>query len=391
MKKVIIIDDSLTSLNLLKSGFANADWEVYGTSSAKEGYAMVFDVAPDLIVTDAIMPFVGGFQFVKMLRDNPETSLIPVIIYSILPENKAKYYIKEDRVEYFLSKDTDVDELLLLAEKIIKQHPLNSDYKTGILNSKSVISPIKKEITIPNKLEEEVKLNQDELETKFKEKCNFDLSDEKIFGDFFGIIYPILKYDLCIVLPNKSYEQEKTAFFDIRNILLSPIFQKSVMEKYGAKDSVLYKQYAPNLRTVTNEDEFNSKLEFNIEYKNKPLADIVFYSLEKLKWENGENCEVLKKAVYNFMETYFIHKNEKILTLKKENSSEGYFSDRFNILNIQEPFSKDKKTYLGILSISNFTDIASYMSKEDTDILNSKISQTIIRYLTDDEQVIKND
>jgi len=49
MKKVIIIDDSATSLNLLKTTFAKNSWEVYGAQNAKIAYEMIYDVAPDII------------------------------------------------------------------------------------------------------------------------------------------------------------------------------------------------------------------------------------------------------------------------------------------------------------------------------------------------------
>ena len=389
-KKVIIIDDSVTSLNLLKGRFTNADWDAYGTSSAKEGYSMIFDIAPDLVVTDAIMPFIGGFQFVKMVRDNPKISKIPIIIYSVLPENRAKYYIKEDCIEYFLSKNDNVNELVLLAERLIKKYPLSESYKFEILKSKFTSMPPKHGIKIPEKLEEDEKIDSVQLEKRFKEKYNFSFSDEKIFGDFFAILHPILKYELCVVFPHPSFQIEQSAFFDIRDILLSPKFQNKIMEKFHAKDPVLYKKYAPNLKMIANEDEFLSKIEFNFDYKDNPLADIIFYSTEKSKWDDTEQIEIVKNGVYDFFKAYYINKNAPP-PRQKENFGGKYFSDKFNILNMQEPMNKDKNAFIGILSISNYTDVISLISKEDTDILNSKISEVIIKYLTDDEQVIKND
>ena len=115
MKKVIIIDDSATSLNLLKTTFAKNSWEVYGAQNAKIAYEMIYDVAPDIIITDAIMPVMGGFQLLKTIRDDDAISKIPVIVYSILNESNAKFYIHEELSEYFLRKDDNVDELLKMA------------------------------------------------------------------------------------------------------------------------------------------------------------------------------------------------------------------------------------------------------------------------------------
>jgi len=389
-KKVIIIDDSITSLNLLKSKFADDMWEVYGSTGAKDAYDMIFDVTPDLIVTDAIMPFVGGFQFIKMLRENDIISKIPVIVYSVLPESNAKLYIKENCLEYFLSKNKDVNELINLANDLIIKHPLDEDYKVEILKSKFFnVKPVS-EIKIPEKLNDyEFKIDKEKLEQKFKEIYNFTYSDEKIFSDFFELIYPILKYELCVVSPTLPAKEEKSIFFDIRDIIISPILQTDIAEKYLAEDIVLFKKYAPNLKMITNEDEFYSKVEFNFEYRDKIVANMAFYSKEKSKWDNEESLEELKDILYHFFKAYFVNKNNSVS--QKENFSEKYFGEKFNILSKQDFSHKKENIYMGIVSISNYSELVNSMSKEELDILNLKISEKIMSCLESNEQVIKND
>ena len=132
-KKLIIIDDSITQLNVLKTLFVNKGWEVCSVQNAKIGYEMIFDYAPDLIITDAIMPMMGGSQLIKMIRENKKISKIPIIVYSILNEINAKFYVKEELNEYFLRKENNQQELLELAEKITEKFPLDESYKEEIL------------------------------------------------------------------------------------------------------------------------------------------------------------------------------------------------------------------------------------------------------------------
>lgn len=387
-KKVIIIDDSTTSLNLLKSKFAIDSWEVHGTTSAKDAYEMIFDVAPDIIITDAIMPLIGGFQFVRMTRQNEKISKIPIVVYSVLPESNAKFYIKEDLIEYFLTKNENIDELVEFANNLIEKYSLSEEYKLEILKTKFEISNPIGEVKIPEKLEESV-IDKKALEQKIKEKYNFNLSDEKIFSEIFAILYPILDYDLCIVVPNPCYKKEKSIFFDIRDIIISPIFQSAAAEKYQAYDIVLFKKYAPNLKMITNEDEFYSKVEFSFEYKDKNIADLVFYSKEKSKWENEQNLEIIKDVLFSFFKARFINRNSS--SNKKEGFSEKYFSEKFNILPKQEISSDKENIYTGIVSISNYNEITSHLAEEDFDILNSKISEKIMNCLEPEEQISKND
>ena len=390
MKKVIIIDDSVTSLNLIKNKFINADWEVFGTTSAKDGFSMIFDIAPDLIITDALMPVIGGFQLIKMIKENDKISKIPVIIYSILSESNAKYYTKENSTKYFLTKNDNIDELLDFANNIINENPIDKEYKLEILKSKIHFNDNLKEIKIPEKLDyNNIKLDKYELEQKFKEKYNFNTGDEKIFSDFFAILYPILKYELCAVCVNQPLKKERILFFDIKDLIISPIFQNLLMKRFSADSIVLFKKYAPNLKMITNEEEFYSKIEFNFEYKEKNIANIIFYSKEKSKWENEENIEIIKDAIYNFLKAYYINKHININ--QKEDFGEVYFGDNFNILKKQKLSHKDDNIYAAIINITNYSALISNLSNEEIDIINLKISEKIMSCLEKDEQVIKND
>ena len=76
-KKVIIIDDSITQLNILKTAFSKAGFDVWEYKNAKNGWEGIFDIAPDLIITDAIMPQMGGFQLIKAIREIIKPKTIP--------------------------------------------------------------------------------------------------------------------------------------------------------------------------------------------------------------------------------------------------------------------------------------------------------------------------
>ena len=335
------------------------------------------------------MPFVGGFQFIKMTRDSEKTSKIPIIVYSVLSENNAKFYIKEQRLEYFLKKSESMEEIVSLAEKLIREHPLSEKYKQEILNSKISIPNLSNEIKIPQKMEEEnEEINETELIKKIKQKYNSNFSDEAVFANFFSILYPVLKYELCVIIPQNSFEKEKYAFFDIRDIILSPIFQNKITEKFKADDVILYKKYAPNLKTVTDENEFLSKIEFNFEYRQKPLANVIIYSKASSKWKNEENTGKIKNAIFEFLKTHYLNKYNSIS--KKDSLKERYTNNNINGFK-EELYNKNETFFTGIISLVNYFDITAVMTKEDIDILNSKISEKIISCIEENEQIIKND
>ena len=386
-KKVIIIDDSLVSLNLIKTAFADSDWEVYGTRHAQNALKMLHDIAPDIIITDALMPVMGGFQFLKELRNNQKTSKIPVIIYSVLDGKNIEFYIKNERAEYYLKKSDNIQELTSLAEKVTKKHPLSQEYKFELLKTNLefanlIEQPAKEEIIqqLP------VLLDTQNIETKFKEKYDFNRTDEKILSDIFSILYPILQYNLFVVRLYSFEKNENIVYFDIRDIILSPILQNNILSKLNAKNSFLFKKYAPNLKVITNEEEFLTQINFNFEHNEQDIANVIFYSKEKSKWSDETGIETIKNTLKDFFRARYINKSTH--SYKNDEITSKYLMDKIDF----KPDSyKDKNMYSAIIEIANYKELQDNLTDDELDYINSRISEKLINFISDEEQLFRND
>ncbi|MGI0491254.1 response regulator [Alkalinema pantanalense CENA528] len=80
MDKVLIVEDTLSEMELLSHYLREEGYAVIGTANAKEALQMALDHKPDVIVSDVVMPGMSGFEFCRSLRKNPETSTVPVIL-----------------------------------------------------------------------------------------------------------------------------------------------------------------------------------------------------------------------------------------------------------------------------------------------------------------------
>ena len=398
-KKLVIIDDSSTQLNILKTLFSNNGWEVCGVQSAKIGYELIFDFAPDLIITDAVMPLMGGFQLVKMIRENALISKIPVVVYSVLDKSNAKFYINEELSEYFLKKENNHEQLLELAQKIVTKYPLDEDYKKEILRESLKSSQREQNEINEETKEEELEVQEIQEEAVVEEKkefdiekfqkeiencTNFHLNDEKVFLNFFNVVNSNFEYDLSAINVHSFEDGKKKVFFDIRSIILSPILRNIILKKYDATENLMYKKYAPNLATVVNENEFLSRLEFNFKYKEENIADIILYSKEASKWDNEELNQKIEEIFYSFFKARYI---QRASDANKQEDIEQYqqLDKQF------DNFKNSTDVYFGVIQIANFVDLTQNISIQEIDILNSKISEKIIACIDSKEQVYKND
>lgn len=82
MAKVLIVDDNIDMLETLEQLFTFYDFEVVRAENGKEGIEVAEKEQPGLIILDALMPVMNGFEACERLKSNTITREIPVIFLS---------------------------------------------------------------------------------------------------------------------------------------------------------------------------------------------------------------------------------------------------------------------------------------------------------------------
>jgi CheY-like chemotaxis protein len=80
--RVLIVDDESNVRFLLRRVFEAAGYEVVEAHHGVAALARMADVHPDLVVTDLMMPVMGGAELIAHLRSDPETASIPIVVIS---------------------------------------------------------------------------------------------------------------------------------------------------------------------------------------------------------------------------------------------------------------------------------------------------------------------
>ena len=75
---IMIVDDNISNLKVAKNALAES-YEVFTVPSAAKMFDLLERNKPKLILLDVDMPEMDGFKAIKILKDNPATSDIPVI------------------------------------------------------------------------------------------------------------------------------------------------------------------------------------------------------------------------------------------------------------------------------------------------------------------------
>jgi DNA-binding response OmpR family regulator len=80
MNKILIIDDEVDFVHLLRFRLESNGYFVISTYDGLSGVAMAKKEKPDLILLDVVLPKMDGYAVLKTLKEDPSTSQIPIIM-----------------------------------------------------------------------------------------------------------------------------------------------------------------------------------------------------------------------------------------------------------------------------------------------------------------------
>jgi CheY-like chemotaxis protein len=108
---ILVVDDDDGIRSLLKQELTEIGYLVDEASNGKEAVAKIRSNRPDLVILDVMMPEMNGFDVAAILKNDPGTMDIPIIILSIVQDKLRGFRIGVDR---YLTKPIDTD--LLFSE-----------------------------------------------------------------------------------------------------------------------------------------------------------------------------------------------------------------------------------------------------------------------------------
>ena len=84
--KVLVVDDNEDAIHLLKRFLTNTRYHLVWVKDPYGAVESIAENCPQIIVLDLMLPGVDGWELLARLREHPKLNLVPIIIYSILPE-----------------------------------------------------------------------------------------------------------------------------------------------------------------------------------------------------------------------------------------------------------------------------------------------------------------
>lgn len=126
MPKILVVDDEkdiveLIAFNLQKEGFV-----IVKAYEGKSALRLIKTQKPDLVILDLMLPEISGLDVCKSIRNNPETSRLPIIMLTAKADETDKIIGLEIGADDYITKPFSIKELIARVRAILRrQHDEN--------------------------------------------------------------------------------------------------------------------------------------------------------------------------------------------------------------------------------------------------------------------------
>lgn len=103
-KKILLVEDDAALASVYRSRLELEEFEVREVNNGEDALSAAIEYKPDLILLDAMMPKISGFDVLDILRNTPDTTNIRVIMLTALSQPKDKERAEALGVDDYLVK-----------------------------------------------------------------------------------------------------------------------------------------------------------------------------------------------------------------------------------------------------------------------------------------------
>ncbi|HEY2989509.1 MAG TPA: hybrid sensor histidine kinase/response regulator [Candidatus Binatia bacterium] len=194
--KIVVADDSRTQRSTIALALERKGYQVVQGSNGLEALHLVHSESPDLLVSDIVMPELTGYQVCRLLKNDPATEDLPIILLTTLDQQEHRFWGKEAGADSYVLKGAGTAPLeqevgRLLTEK--KRKPAAKPVSKGVVpfarqtahaRLTDLLDRLLFEATISNRIRETGRSSSDLV---------------GVFKSFFEFFQSLIDYQIAIV------------------------------------------------------------------------------------------------------------------------------------------------------------------------------------------------
>jgi len=120
---ILVVDDEPDLLELIDTNLTAAGFNVLTAASGREALRKARELRPQLILLDVMLPELDGLEVCKLLRHDPATRSIPIVMLTARAAEIDRVLGLELGADDYVTKPFSVRELVLRVKKLLNRQP----------------------------------------------------------------------------------------------------------------------------------------------------------------------------------------------------------------------------------------------------------------------------
>ncbi|HEX9942611.1 MAG TPA: diguanylate cyclase [Thermoanaerobaculia bacterium] len=120
-RRVLVVDDSEVTRAILARSLRSAGFQVLEARDGAEGAMAALREQPAVVVTDLEMPTMDGFPLLRLLKADPASAHIPVLILTSHGEAASRYWSLRTGADAYLTKDFHPRQLVETVARLVEE------------------------------------------------------------------------------------------------------------------------------------------------------------------------------------------------------------------------------------------------------------------------------
>ena len=118
--RILVIDDESQITRVLRAALSAQGYDVRTANDPEEGLRIFRDWAPDLVITDLMMPGMSGVDVCRIIRS---TGTTPVLVLSVREHERSKVEALDAGADDYVTKPFSIQELLARVRAHLRRAP----------------------------------------------------------------------------------------------------------------------------------------------------------------------------------------------------------------------------------------------------------------------------
>ena len=402
--KILLVEDSDAQLKFLRDGLEQNGFTVETATNGSEAYKKVYTFAPDLVLSDIMMPAIDGYQLCRMIKNVDETKKIPVILLTVLDKKIDSFWGKKAGAQLILSKSIDMKELVTNISATIRRYPLTEEYKQTLLDNNSNDNSAQFRLnSILNDL-----LLKSVFSNEFRNLSDF-LNYERILVEkLFSLLSSFVEYHAAgIYFASPDDFAENILYIDTlgRNLsksLLSDInydFFRKIEEHKSVKDAKF--EVVRMLLGQELDYEFSdltSKIIIPLIFDKKLIGGICFYTRQEVDYSSFRYFDIMISELLAIFKMKYQYTEKEFMSVL--DGLTGLYNRRQLEISLEQEFNRTKRHpsdfSLAILDIDFFKKVndnyghqyGDYVLKTVANLMKQSFRKTDLLYRYGGEELV---